>query len=46
MTDQELFPAGQDDQTHCELDNPGDYCMKSGTYVNQELSHNPQVVAR
>ena len=31
MTDQMLFPAGQNDQTHCELENQGDYCMKSGT---------------
>lgn len=32
MTDQMLFPAGQNDQTHCELENQGDYCMKSGDF--------------
>ncbi|KAL4231391.1 hypothetical protein ACF0H5_008970 [Mactra antiquata] len=32
MTNQGLFPAGLEDQSHCELQNPGDYCMKSGDF--------------
>lgn len=32
MTDTGLFPAGLEDQTHCELQSQGDYCMKSGDF--------------
>ncbi|XP_052771017.1 peroxidase-like [Mya arenaria] len=32
MTRDKLFPAGLEDQTHCELQNQGDYCMKSGDF--------------
>lgn len=32
MTDQMLFERGLEDQSHCELDSPTDYCMKSGDF--------------
>ena len=33
MSDDGLFTAGQVDLTHCELENQGDYCMKSGIAI-------------
>ncbi|KAH3787834.1 hypothetical protein DPMN_165963 [Dreissena polymorpha] len=32
MTNSGLFPAGTNDQTNCELEGKGDYCMKSGDF--------------
>ncbi|KAK3578125.1 hypothetical protein CHS0354_010075 [Potamilus streckersoni] len=32
MTEQDLFPSGVVDETQCQTDRPGDYCMKSGDF--------------